>query len=573
MGAFPLVSVLLTASAQDRLAYYADADADGYGNPRMVRYATGPTAGYTRQVGDCNDRDARAYPGATERCNDRDDDCDGLDDLRDADVVGGPTWYADVDDDGFGNPRASMRSCVQPRGFVDVARDCNDRDDTVNPGAFEFCGDGDDDDCDGLADECDVSLDDASLIVESSAAGTSASGRLGVADMNGDGTGDLVLAAHSDTAVYLVYGPATGTVFVDDSVTIGTPSTDGWFYGLGIAGGDADGDGFDDLLVGASRQAPNATYLFLGPVTTDRDVADADAVLTNVSDDDQPLQLLVTPDHDGDGGADVVVGSSDDGAGYSEGAVYVAPGASTGTVALLSDATYIYEGDGIDRVGAGLADFGDVNGDGISDLAIGATYVGAGSILIVEGGSAPGRYVAADAASATVTGDHLMGESLEAVDYDGDAVMDLIAQDDPTDRPVVVAWLGPFSGSLDVTDATASWEWPSADSLHGLGDAFAAADFDGNGETDLIIGAPGSYVGNVSGVVFFQWGIASGVVDVGTLPYTTGTYDRAFLGIEVAALPDWNGDRIPEAAIEELNGLNSSGNYEGRIYGFFSGSY
>lgn len=156
-----LVWVLLAASAAERVAFYADADADGYGDPRAVRYATGPTAGYTRRVGDCDDADARVHPGATEVCNDRDDDCDGLDDLHDSGVVGGPAWYADLDDDGFGNPRAWMRLCVQPRGFVDVARDCNDRDDMANPLAFEFCNDEDDDDCDGHVDECDVSLDDA----------------------------------------------------------------------------------------------------------------------------------------------------------------------------------------------------------------------------------------------------------------------------------------------------------------------------------------------------------------------------------------------------------------------------
>jgi hypothetical protein len=582
MGAFPLVSVLLTASAQDRLAYYADADADGYGNPRMVRYATGPTAGYTRQVGDCDDTDARVHPGATEFCNDRDDDCDGLDDLHDADVVGGPTWYPDMDDDGFGNPRAWMRSCVQPRGFVDVARDCNDRDDMANPLAFEFCNDEDDDDCDGHVDECDVSLDDAALIVESSAAGTPARGVLSVADMNGDGTGDLVVgASYPYSVVYLVYGPATGTVLVDDAVTVGKTSGDDG-YGASLGGGDADDDGFDDLLVGAPDESLSTTYLFLGPVTSDRHLGDADAVLTSRNGDYEGLALLVTTDHDGDGDTDVVVGAAGTGDGY-EGAVYVAPGASIGKLALESDATYVYEGEGVDLVGAGVADLGDVNGDGVGELVVGATYDA--EIFIIEGGMAPGTYFAADVASTTIKGDYKAGTPLQAIDYDGDGAMDLVAGDydarnsNGEHTGMVYAFVGPWAAAMDADDAVAAWEWTSATTATGLGSNFAAADFDGNGETDLIIASTGNYDLNRSGAVFFQWGVASGLVDVGSLPYVTGSfadeggYLGAALGSAVAALPDWNGDGIPEAAIEEFWAVNSSGNHDGRIYGFFSGSY
>src|SRR5207237_451485 len=133
-------------------------------------------------------------------------------------------------------------------------------------------------------------------------------------------------------------------------------------------------------------------------------------------------------------------------------------------------------------------------------------------------------------ASATVSGSYQMGRRVQAVDYDGDGAVDLIAQDRPTDTGGVVAWLGPFVGSMDLTDATASWEWTSASGSPALGTQFAAADFDGDGATDLIIGAPGNYDGNYSGAVFFQWGIASGLVDVDSLPYVTGSFDGARVG-------------------------------------------
>jgi hypothetical protein len=568
---FALLSVLLTARAADRLAYYADADGDGYGDPRSVRYATGATAGYTRQTGDCDDRDASVHPGATELCNGRDDDCDRLDDDEDTDTIGRPTvWYADMDQDGFGDPRDRMRTCVPPYGYVDIADDCDDGDDERYPLAFEFCSDGDDDDCDGSVDECDVSLDDAALVVESSTSGIFTRVTLAVADLDGDGTGDLAVGSYVyDNAVYVLYGPASGEVPIDDAVTIGPTSSDDSF-GWGIAGGDADGDGFDDLLVGAAGVSPAVTYVFLGPVTADRDVSDADAMLTNVSPrDDEELEILVMSDHDGDGAADVAVGSADD--GDAGGAVYVAPGTSTGTVALDSDATYVYLGDSVDYVGAGIADLGDTNGDGIDELAIGATWA---DTYIVEGGMAPGVYAAAEVASTTIEGDFHTGEPLQAIDYDGDGAMDLVAGDNEARNSNgdytggVFAFVAPWADSMDVDDATAAWEWTSARTATSLGENFAAADFDGDSETDLIIGARGNYDGNNSGAVFFQWGIASGLVDVGSLPYVTGSFDGARLGQAVAALPDWNGDGIPEAAISAEYG---PGPTDGEIYGFFSG--
>jgi hypothetical protein len=347
-------------------------------------------------------------------------------------------------------------------------------------------------------------------------------------------------------------------------------------FGFDVGAGDADGDGFDDLLVGAMQQSPNSTYLFLGPVTSDRAPWNADAVLTNRSANLERLQLLVTADHDGDGGADVVVGSADDGDSSNEGAVYVAPGASIETVALRFDATYIYEGEGQGYVGTAVADLGDASGDGLSDLAISGPWLGLdGSILIVEGGSVPGRYVAADIASATVTGNYHIGDRVQAIDYDGDGSMDLIAGDQQAHGTHeytggVLAFSGPFTGSMDATDATTAWEWTSATTAAIVGGSFAAEDFDGDGETDLVIGAYGNYDGNDSGAVFFQWGIASGLVDVGSLPYVTGAWDGNDLGREVIALPDWNGDAIPEVGIE----AGWSPDYShSLIYGFFSGSY
>ena len=64
----------------------------------------------------------------------------------------GNTYYADMDGDSYGDPNNSMLSCQVPVGYVTDNSDCDDTDDTVYPGAFEFC-DGVDNNCDGDTDE------------------------------------------------------------------------------------------------------------------------------------------------------------------------------------------------------------------------------------------------------------------------------------------------------------------------------------------------------------------------------------------------------------------------------------
>ena len=107
---------------------------------------------------DCDDNQADVRPGAVERCNGVDDDCDGLIDDGDPDVdlSGGSTFYADADRDGYGDPGSAVLACAAPSGAVRVAGDCDDRAAGVNPAAVEVCG-GVDEDCDGLLDDADPS--------------------------------------------------------------------------------------------------------------------------------------------------------------------------------------------------------------------------------------------------------------------------------------------------------------------------------------------------------------------------------------------------------------------------------
>jgi predicted outer membrane repeat protein len=123
--------------------WYADADGDGYGDAGSVISDCAAPAGYVARDGDCDEASAAVNPGATELCNDVDDDCDG-----ETDEEGDPrTWYTDGDGDGYG--AESVLSCAEPEGAVDRGGDCDDADPTSNPDGVEIPDDGIDQDCDG----------------------------------------------------------------------------------------------------------------------------------------------------------------------------------------------------------------------------------------------------------------------------------------------------------------------------------------------------------------------------------------------------------------------------------------
>jgi PKD-like domain/Putative metal-binding motif/Secretion system C-terminal sorting domain/SprB repeat len=130
------------------VTYYADADADTYGNAAVSQSTcNGAPMGYVTDATDCDDNNAAVNPAATEVCNNIDDDCDGLTD----EGLVFLDYYVDGDNDGFG-AGAATSSCVAIPGSVLVAGDCDDNNAAVNPAALEVCN-GIDDDCNGLSDD------------------------------------------------------------------------------------------------------------------------------------------------------------------------------------------------------------------------------------------------------------------------------------------------------------------------------------------------------------------------------------------------------------------------------------
>ncbi|MBX7108528.1 MAG: putative metal-binding motif-containing protein [Chitinophagales bacterium] len=127
--------------------YYADSDHDNFGNAAISTVACAPPSGYVADLTDCNDNNTAVHPGAIEICNTLDDNCDTQ---VDEGVI--LTFYADSDNDLYGNSAVSVTGCVAPSGYVSANSDCNDANVAVNPGAAETCN-GLDDNCNGTADE------------------------------------------------------------------------------------------------------------------------------------------------------------------------------------------------------------------------------------------------------------------------------------------------------------------------------------------------------------------------------------------------------------------------------------
>ncbi len=115
---------------------------------------------------DCDDLNVNVYPGAPERCNGSDDDCDTLVDEADPDLDPAElvSWYADNDADTFGNYDTRLLLCLPPVGWVVNGSDCDDTRADVHPLASEVCN-GVDDECDGLIDSLDPTVDLGSALV------------------------------------------------------------------------------------------------------------------------------------------------------------------------------------------------------------------------------------------------------------------------------------------------------------------------------------------------------------------------------------------------------------------------
>jgi large repetitive protein len=350
------------ADAVDAPTWYGDGDGDGYGNSGLSQVACSAPSGYVAGSSDCDDGDAAIHPGATETCDGDDNDCDGLTDDDDPGLVGGSTWYADADGDGYGDPSRSRSACSAPSGYVADSSDCDDGDAGIHPGATEVC-DGDDNDCDGLTDD-----DDGGVV------GTSTWYR----DQDGDSYGD---SGRSTSACTAPSGYVADSSDCDDNDASAYPGAaelcdgtdndcDGTTDESDAADastwyGDGDGDGYGNAsLTQRACSAPS------GYVSDSSDCDDGDAGIhpgaTEVCDgDDNDCDGLTDDDDSG------VVGTSTyyrdrDGDGY--GLSSSSSSACTAPSGYVTDATDCDDGDaGIHPGATEVCDGDDNDCDGLTD--------------------------------------------------------------------------------------------------------------------------------------------------------------------------------------------------------------
>jgi len=129
--------------------FYADDDSDGFGDAADAVEACEAPGDYIEASAtiDCDDSDSAISPGASEACDDVDNDCD---DAIDEGALS--TFYADNDSDGYGDPTLTASACEAPEGYVADSTDCDDGEGASHPSGAESC-DGLDNDCDAATDE------------------------------------------------------------------------------------------------------------------------------------------------------------------------------------------------------------------------------------------------------------------------------------------------------------------------------------------------------------------------------------------------------------------------------------
>ncbi len=407
-------------------------------------------------------------------------------------------------------------------------------------------------------------------------------------DVNGDGFDDLLIGARMNNAggggagqVYLIFGKPSGwamdaVLSNADASFWGEEPNDG--AGMCVAGaGDVNGDGFDDILIGANGNdagGANAgqTYLLFGKASgwaMDTDLSNADASFWGEhAADDSGRYVAGAGDVNNDGYDDFLIGAAtnDDG-GTDAGQTYLIFGKASGWAMDKSlgtaNASFIGESanDYSGRVGPVT---GDVNGDGFDDILIGAfgdddAGNGAGQVYLIFG-KASGWTMGDDLSNSDAS---FWGE--DSTDYAGSAVSgagdvnkdgfgDILigANGDEEggggDSGQVYVIFGKASGwSNDVSLSTSNASYLGESFSNLLGSQVASAgDVNGDGYDDLLMSAyRNSAGGNDAGQTYLVLGKASGwAMDV-----SVANVDASFIGESTG---DFSGDGI--AGNGDVNG-------------------
>ena len=342
------------------------------------------------------------------------------------------------------------------------------------------------------------------------------------------------------------------------------------YAGNALASGDGNGDAVDDALIGAKSRGYGSAYLMFRPNTASTFDA-ADAVFSGTASGDAFGSTVLLSDLDGDGYDDVGVGApNNDEAGTNKGRIYVwggdAVSAAPGTFSATT-ADFIGYGDTSDRPIAGTSLWGDndVDGDGYGDLLVGAPdsdigATNAGAVYLYFGPLGAGA-TPPDAVFASSSSTERFGTSVSAADLDADGAAEVLVGAPQNDDgagdagAVYVLSGGSWSGTNDAT-ASASCTWLDVTADDRFGSSVVAADIDGSGALDLYAGAP--YANGARSDAGYVWGL----LDPGPsgCSGTTAAADVAINGVGASnnlgghlLTGDLNGDGVSDLFVSATN--------------------
>ena len=278
---------------------------------------------------------------------------------------------------------------------------------------------------------------------------------------------------------------------------------------------DFDGDGLADIVVGAPGRAlggriPGAVYVVRGGSAGTLPIADAASSTWTGSDAADGLgQQVIAIDTDGDETDELAVTPTPINAGpHQFGIAYVFDDASSDGDADAAAAAYVY-GEELNRIEGTLGNAGDLDGDGVEELAITGTDE-VSAQLLVFGAPLVGPIPKSDADLWIAGGS--FGNVLSGIghaDLDADGHDDLIVanRSDNKGAGAVYAFLWPIAHNTTTSAAELTFVGAVPGDYVGS-DVTSPGDVDGDGFPDLLIGA------SPIGVVYLQYGGERGVYDL-----------------------------------------------------------
>ncbi|MBK8982005.1 MAG: FG-GAP repeat protein [Ignavibacteria bacterium] len=375
-------------------------------------------------------------------------------------------------------------------------------------------------------------------------------------DVNGDGYYDVIIGSYgyslNSGRVYL-YDYFMKKEIIQDLKITGETTYNFLGYSVSSAG-DVNGDGYSDVIVGADGYdtSTGRAYIYFGGVSMNNT---ADVTITgNTTGENLGFSVSSAGDVNGDGYSDVIVGSYS----YSTtGRAYI----YFGGVSMDSTADVVMNGEG-GQFGISVSSAGDVNGDGYSDVIVGANQYSSntGRSYIFLGGESMDN-IADLRMTGNTTGEYF-GYSVSSVgDVNGDGYYDVIIGAYGYTSYTGRAYIFLGAASMDsVSDVIMTGETTS--NYFGLS-VSSAGDVNGDGYSDVIVGEHQNSSGTGKAYIYFGGASMNNTADVTMAGETSSNY----FGLSVSSAGDVNGDGYSDVIVGAW-GYSSN---TGRSYIYFGG--